>query len=129
MPSAPSLPCASRIDVYDVLIDSEPGTQTYQAAHAEAARLCAGCAHRCVERITPDSGPRTVAEFNATQWIPKRKPLVLPTNSPPPRRRNMWASTVVALAGQGVTAAAIATALGLSESAVTRLLAPADRVA
>lgn len=129
--AAPLLPCTARLDIYDALLDAEPDSPTYQDAHADAVRLCAACTRQCTERITPSSGPRTVPDFDATEWIPARTRLTLPPNSRPPQRRTKWAPVVAALASQGLAPAAIATALDMHESAVTRLLALAtsDRVA
>lgn len=130
------LPCASRIDVYDALIDSEPGTSDFQVAQVEAARLCAGCVRQCAERITPDASPWTVADFNATQWTPKRAPRA-PRRTRPEQRQHKyvqpaaWARMVAAMAGQGLAPAVIAEALRVDESTVTELLALAmsDRAA
>ena len=129
--AAPPLPCATRLDIYDALIDTEPSTRAYQAAYAEAARLCGTCTSLCDDRITAGSSPRTAADFDDTEWIPARKRLVLPPGAQPERRPAAWSRLVAGLAGQGWTPAAIADALSVSERTVTNLLALAasDRAA
>lgn len=142
------LPCTTRPDIYDTLLDQHPDSPAYQDAHTEAVSLCSTCTRQCTDRVTPSSGPRVVEEFDDTEWIPAPAPVVLLPVGPtrgrreyfpptgreyvqPARRPAVWARMVAALAEQGRTPAAIAEALCVSENTVTALLALAapDRAA
>ncbi|GAA1977265.1 hypothetical protein [Kitasatospora viridis] len=134
------LPCGTDPAAYDALLDEEPSSPAYQAARDTAVQLCTGCPSPCPERITPGSEPRTVQDFDDSDWIPAPAPVVLlpvrptrrrPRHFPPTgrdyvrpeRRPAVWASMAAELAAEGRSLDDIAAALCVSEETVTALLA------
>jgi len=143
---APALPCTTRPNIYDVLLDAEPDTSAYKAAHAEAVSLCSTCTRSCGERVTLSSAPRGVEDFDDTEWIPAPKPVVLlpvgPARQPrvyfpptgreyvrPERRPAVWARMAAELAAEGRPLTGIALALCVSEETAAQLLAAPTNIA
>ncbi|MFJ3793819.1 hypothetical protein [Kitasatospora sp. NPDC090091] len=134
-----TLPCTTRLDVYDALLDAELDTQAYKAAHDQAAQLCGACPRPCIEKVTATSAPRTVQDFDDTEWIPAPAPAVLlPLNTvrrsrvywpptgrdyvQPDRRPTAWARMAAELADDGRTLPDIAAALCVDEATATALI-------